>query len=126
MVRNLLEYGQFNILQEEIMIQIKTVLTLSVCLLVPIPCGAEQYLGFVSNGEFNAVIPKKEKLLLTSVHVQEARSPESGKLKLKKYEGAAILVEGMASGDIVYDARVIEKAGRILTLVVEKLLPNSQ
>jgi hypothetical protein len=115
-----------NMLREEIMIWMKTTLTLSVCLLSPFPCIAEQYLGFVNNGEFNAVIPKKEKLLLTSVHVQEARSPESGKLKLNKYEGAAILVEGKGSREIVYDARVVERAGRILTLVVQNLLPNSQ
>jgi hypothetical protein len=38
------------------MIRKKTLLKLSVCLLIPFSCVAEQYLKIVSNGEFNAVV----------------------------------------------------------------------
>jgi hypothetical protein len=47
----------FNTLKEGSMIRKKTPLTLSVCLLIPFSCVAEQqYLRIVNNGEFNAVV----------------------------------------------------------------------
>jgi hypothetical protein len=61
------------------------------------------------------------------VYVQEARTPESGKIDLHEYEGKAIMVSSQrVEGDIAYAAKVVDTAGPILTLVVKKMINLDQ
>ena len=79
-------------------------------------------LGIVKDGKFQLLWPEKSMLgsvRLTDIQMQEARSPESGELNLSKYEGQAIMVSGHGGGGgWVYDARIVDAAGPILTLLV--------
>ena len=79
-------------------------------------------LGCVEDGKFQLLWPEKSMLgsvRLTDIQMQEARSPESGELNLSKYEGQAIMVSGHGGGGgWVYDARIVDAAGPILTLLV--------
>jgi hypothetical protein len=82
---------------------------------------SQQVLGIVRNGSFVSA-DTKNTMLLTTVHVQEARTPESGKIDLHEYEGKAILVScQQISDEIVYAAEVTNMAGPILTLVVKRI-----
>ena len=80
-------------------------------------------LGAVNGGRFVPLetVPtagELEELRLTSIAMQEARSPESGELDLSPYEGSALLVHGRKDSGWVYSAEVIDQAGPILTTVV--------
>jgi hypothetical protein len=57
---------------------------------------------------------------LTAIAMQEAVPPDSRELDLSKYEGEAIMVQGRASSGWVYSAAVIDRAGPILSLLVQK------
>ncbi|MGC2427282.1 MAG: hypothetical protein WA421_09615 [Nitrososphaeraceae archaeon] len=81
----------------------------------------QKLLGIVKNGSFVSA-DTKNTMLLTTVHMQEARTPESGKIDLREYEGKAILVSYQQISDvIVYAAEVANIAGPILTLVIKKI-----
>lgn len=90
-------------------------------------------LGIVKGGKFQPVWPEKsilDSVRLTKIQMQEARSPESGEIDLSKYEGQAVMVDGNGGGGgWVYDARIVDAAGPILTvLVMERfveLFPNT-
>ena len=79
-------------------------------------------LGLVKAGKFLPIWPEKsvlDSIRLTEIQMQEARSPESGELNLLKYEGQAIMVYGNGGGGgWVYEARVVDAAGPILTVLV--------
>ncbi len=82
-------------------------------------------LGVVKGGKFQPLWPEKsilDSVRLTKMQMQEARSPESGEFDLSKYEGQAVMVSGHGGGGgWVYDARIVDAAGPILTfLVLEK------
>jgi hypothetical protein len=84
-----------------------------------VPKGEEQLLGLVQDGKFmplnsSFALP----IRLTSIQMMEARSPESGELNLTGFEGEVIMVSGRGGGGgWVYSARVIDRAGPILTAV---------
>ncbi len=81
----------------------------------------EQVLGIVKNGSFISGVSKSP-LLLTTVSMQEARTPESGKIDLKQYENKAIMVSAQSiDNKIAYGASILESAGLILTSIVMKV-----
>lgn len=58
---------------------------------------------------------------LTSVRIREAVSPESREINLTEYEGEAIMIQGLENEEWIYSAELIDEAGPILTLLVQKL-----
>jgi hypothetical protein len=87
------------------------------------PDGREQILGLVENGRLRVVFPAIGSplgLRLTTIRRQEARSVESGEVDLTAYEGDAILIEGIRDSGWIYEARIVDHAGPILTLLVRR------
>ena len=85
--------------------------------------GREQILGLVENGRVRVVFPSMGSplgLRLTTIQRQEARSVESGEVDLTAYEGDAILIEGIRDSGWIYEARIIDHASPILTLLVRR------
>ena len=81
-------------------------------------------IGIVENGEFRPLSPGRGALGtvdLTSIRPQEARSPESGKIDLREYEGKAIAVQGNDQGGWIYSASVIDAGGPLVTALVQKV-----
>ena len=77
--------------------------------------GESCYVGIVRNGGFQLWLPASSPrgmlLRLTGIHMQEARSPESGELDLRAYEGRLILLQGRGAGGWLYSARLIRTFG---------------
>lgn len=72
------------------------------------------YVGMVRDDLFQPWLPfsaPRDAMRLTSIQMQEARSPESGELGLRPYEGRLILVRGHASGEWLYSARLLRVFG---------------
>ncbi len=92
--------------------------------------GDSMILGIVNNGKFQPVWPEKsvlDSVRLTKIQMQEARSPESGEIDLSKYEGKAVMVDGNGGGGgWVYDARIVDAAGPILTILVLERFSQSR
>lgn len=92
--------------------------------------GQDLFLGIIQNSQFHPLgsgFPPGSSVRLTSIQMQEARSPESGELDLTPYEGSAIMVQGHGGGGWIYAAHIIDKAGPILTMVVKRVFgPDSQ
>ena len=86
---------------------------------------ADQHLGIVEGGEFRTLLPLTETpVRLTRIAVQEARSPESDEIDLRRYEGRALLIKGSDQGGWIYRAEIVEVAGPILTMVVQEGLAS--
>jgi hypothetical protein len=93
-------------------------------------CSDVQIIGIVRNGQFfplgnqfDLQIPVR----LTSISMMEARSPESGELNLTECEGAVIMICGQGSGgNWIYSARVIDRAGPILTAIALNVFENEK
>ncbi len=76
--------------------------------------GQSCYVGMVRDDCFRPWLPRsasREPMRLTSIQMQEARSPESGELGLRPYEGRLILVRGHESGGWLYSARLLRVFG---------------
>lgn len=85
---------------------------------------AEQILGIVQDGRFRRLAPEPAMDLpvrLTAIKMYEAISPEAAELDLTDYEGRAIMIRGLDAGGWIYSAAVIDRAGPILTAVVQRL-----
>ncbi len=82
----------------------------------------EQFIGVVRSGKFELLSPSRSSSIdgLTTIHVYEARPPESAELDLTEYEGKVIMLSGHDQGWI-YSAQVIDQAGPILSAVVLRL-----
>jgi hypothetical protein len=88
-------------------------------------------LGIVTNSRLVQLDPRPtagdlREFRVTSIAVQEARSPESGELDLSPYEGAVLLVHGQQDGGWVYSAEVVDQAGPILTTVVLQIFGQNR
>ena len=83
------------------------------------------FLGLVQNGKFYRISPEGREVRLTSIAMQEARTPKSAELDLTKYEGCAIMVRGHDGGGWICSAGVIDQAGPILTAVVQKVFSQA-
>jgi len=81
-------------------------------------------MGLVQNGRLRLSVPSgrlESSVRLTRIDPQAAQSPESAEIDLGEYEGSAIMVVGLDQGAWIYSAEIIEKAGPILSAVVERL-----
>jgi hypothetical protein len=81
-------------------------------------------MGLVISGKLKLSVPsgRSESLVrLTRLQPHEGASPENEEIDLSEYEGTAIMVTGYDRGGWIYSAEIIDKAGPILTAVVERL-----
>lgn len=86
--------------------------------------GKEMILGIVKDERLQVLLPEScrgDVVRLTRVDMVEAILPQAKEISLSDYEGGAILVAGRPSAGWVYRAEVVEVAGSILTLTVQKL-----
>jgi hypothetical protein len=83
------------------------------------------FLGIVKDGKFKSLQPKTSSGELTTMAMPEAMAPESKRVDLKNYEGKAIMVSGHDGGGWIYSAKIIDSAGPILTVVVQKAFGGS-
>lgn len=86
--------------------------------------GPTQILGLVEDGAFYALAggDSRAPLGLTSIARQEARSVESGALDLTAEEGRAIVVRGVPDGGWLYEARVLEVAGPLVSAEIRRFI----
>ncbi|HDG98355.1 MAG TPA: hypothetical protein ENF70_01865 [Deltaproteobacteria bacterium] len=87
--------------------------------------GQDQFLGIVQSGQFQILTPTRQagrSLWLTRMGMQVSASPESEEIELDAHEGKAIMVRGLDSGDWLYSAEVIDEAGPILTVMVQRVI----
>jgi hypothetical protein len=86
--------------------------------------GTEVFLGVVMGGKFHQLEPAPRfpgDRRFTSMPVQESVPPESRELNFHEYEGSVIMIRGRNNGGWVYSAEVVDKAGPILTAVVQRI-----
>lgn len=87
------------------------------------------FLGIVQDERFEPLASDhdvKGSFRLTGA-AMAAATPESGEISLTEYEGSAIIVRGVESGEWIYSAIVLERAGLILTAVVQQVFgPSSK
>jgi len=82
------------------------------------------FIGIVRAGRFKPLAAEhetSESMRLTTAALQPNQSPESGQISLVDYDGSAILVRGIDTGEWIYSAVIIEQAGAILTSVVQEV-----
>ena len=97
--------------------------------------GEGRLLGIVKLGRFSPLLPRpfpgvrledpSPGVRLTSIPMQAAMAPEANELDLREYEGKAILVEGHVGGGWIYEARIVDSAGDILTIIVRKVFADA-
>lgn len=86
--------------------------------------GEGWFIGIVDHGEFKRLLPSghvDDCARLTRLAMQAALPPETGELNLEKYEGMAIMVRGYDAGGWIYSAEIVDRAGPILTAVVQQV-----
>lgn len=84
----------------------------------------KQFLGTVQHGQFYQLAPPSASgglIRLTGIRRQAAMAPESGELNLTGYEGSAIMVRGYDEGGWIFEAKIVDQAGPILTEVVRRV-----
>ena len=84
-------------------------------------------IGIVRDGKFYTLPsepPLSSPTLLTKMRMMESIPPETKQLRLDKYEGKTIAVEGHNQGSIVYDAHIIDVGGYIVTRLVLNAFGN--
>lgn len=91
--------------------------------------GNSIFLGIVRDGKFIVLEPYRDinsMVRLTSIPMQAAQPSESAELYLDEYEGNAIMVSGRDGGGWIYSAEIVDKAGPILTAVVEQVFGQNK
>ena len=87
-------------------------------------------IGVIRNGEFFPLENQTDILgpvSLTSIRMMEARPPETGELRLTEYEGEVIMICGHGlGGGWIYSARVVDRAGPILTSIALKVFEREK
>jgi len=81
-------------------------------------------MGLVQDGKFRLAVPSGRPgsfARLTRIPPQSSEPPEAGEIDLSEYEGSVIMVTGDDQGTWIYLAEIIDRAGPILTAVVERL-----
>lgn len=81
-------------------------------------------MGIVQNGKFRPSVPSGRTepfARLTGISPQAGSPPGGAEIDLSEYEGSVIMVTGHDQGGWIYSAQIIDKAGPILTAVVERL-----
>ena len=83
-----------------------------------------RFLGIVDGNKFQPLETDSSldsSVRLTRISMVAGASPESNEIDLTEYEGTALMVEGTPSGEWIFDAEVVDKAGPILTEVVRRV-----
>lgn len=83
-----------------------------------------KFLGIVDSNKFQPLETDSSldsSVRLTRISVVAGASPASDEIDLTEYDGNAIMVEGTPSGEWIFDAEVVDKAGPILTEVVRRV-----
>ena len=47
--------------------------------------------------------------------------PQSGELNIAEYNGSAIMITGIDQGEWIFEAEIVDRAGPILTALVEQV-----
>jgi hypothetical protein len=87
------------------------------------------FLGIVQQGRFRPLAGERDtadSLRLTIATIQAAQPPESAEVALTAYEGSAIMVRGIDSGEWIYSAIIIDRADPILTAVVREVFGSDE
>ncbi|MDA2213845.1 hypothetical protein [Bacillus cereus group sp. MYBK195-1] len=79
------------------------------------------FLGIVQNGKFKIVDPQTSDSYIKLTEDSMSVGRPIIELKLVEYEGKAILVNGDNHGDWIYQVKIIEHAGPILTIITKKI-----
>jgi hypothetical protein len=92
--------------------------------------GMARILGIVEDGRFYPIADANQPmammdLRLTRIAMYESVPPESDELNLDEFEGMAIMVEGLDGGGWMYETIIVDKAGPIVTALVEQFLRES-
>lgn len=88
----------------------------------------DKFLGVVKNGEFQCLWPKRTTAVpfkLTTISMTAAMAPDAAKLDLSQYEGCAVMVQGHADIEWIYDAHIIDNTGPIFTTVVRYIFSET-
>lgn len=83
-----------------------------------------RFLGIVKDNKFRPWETDSSldsSVRLTRISVVAGTSPESQEIDLTEHEDSAIMVEGTPSGEWIYEAEIVDKAGPILTEMVQKV-----
>ncbi|MEP0824668.1 MAG: hypothetical protein HRF40_04215 [Nitrososphaera sp.] len=83
-----------------------------------------EFLGIVQKERFKPLIGEHRvtgTFRLTQTPMHGPDPPESGEIRLDKYEEAALLVRGIDRNGWIYSATIIEQAGPMLSIVIKKL-----
>ncbi len=83
-----------------------------------------RFLGIVNGNQFQPFETDSSldsSVRLTRISIVAGTSPESDEIDLTEYEGSALMVGGTPSGEWIFDAEVVDKAGPILTEVVQRV-----
>lgn len=81
------------------------------------------YLGIAKAGRIkilHAEDGQTGRVRVTSLALQSAQAPETAEVDLVNCDGFALLVRGIRNGDWIYSARIVEQAGQIVGLLVQK------
>ena len=88
------------------------------------------YLGVVNGGRFEPLAAERagvsRALRLSTTAPDAPEGPAGGEIALEPYEGYALLVRGIASGDWILSAVIVEQAGQLLTAVVRHVFDVSE
>jgi len=82
------------------------------------------FIGIVKKGEVQILRPGPPSPLtarLTKIGMPEARTPESAEIDLSSYEGLVLMIQGANGGGWIYEARIVDKGGPLLTQIVKDL-----
>jgi hypothetical protein len=84
----------------------------------------EQFLCWVNDGKLTILLPESESgnvVRLTEMPMQASMPPEAQEISVKKHEGKAIMVKGRYGGGWIYSTEMIDIAGPILSILVQKV-----
>jgi hypothetical protein len=81
-----------------------------------------QTVGMVSKGKFFP-LEKKNSVGVTEIAMVEAASPTP--MNLDQYEGKVIMISGQDGGDTIYNAKIMDVANPILSVIAMKVFNKS-
>jgi hypothetical protein len=82
------------------------------------------YLGLVEIEKFTLLLPESgvgTHRRLTTLSRDDNQPPELNELHLSEYEDQVLLVRGVADGNWIWSAEIVEVAGPIMSMLVKHL-----
>jgi hypothetical protein len=86
--------------------------------------GNDQFLCMVNDGKLTVLLPESNAgnvVRLTEMPMQAAMPPEAQEISVKRHEGKAIMVEGRYAGGWIYSTEMVDTAGPILSVLVQRV-----